>query len=272
MKIFIQLMKPLVNKAFTLIELLVVIAIIAILAAMLLPSLAKAKLQAEGISCINHLKQLTLAAMLYGNDNADAIVPNLLNDTNAWVGGSVVTLPGATNLTDIRNAKLFTYNRTAHIYQCPSDKLPVNGASVQRVRSYSLSGMMGVNSPGVPGSVHPGIPENLKFTSVKTPGPAQALFFVDEQCDPKDSSPSGSSIDDGYFAINVTDPNLALWRNSPASRHGNAGQFSFADGHSQKWRWLDRRTKFLKGIDVIGTSPTDRRRFKEIIYPQGTFN
>src|SRR5262245_30586807 len=74
---------------FTLIELLVVIAIIAILAAMLLPALSRAKAKAQTIVCINHLKQLSLCWILYAHDNNENLVRNIQFDTNSWVAGYV---------------------------------------------------------------------------------------------------------------------------------------------------------------------------------------
>lgn len=265
--------RPSCRRGFTLIELLVVIAIIAVLAAMLLPALSKAKEEAQGISCINNVKQLTLAAHIYASDYADAIMPNMINDPNSWVSGDVSKLPGATNEMDIKKSVLFPYNKSLGIYRCPGDKYTVSGTSGRRVRSYSLSVMMGMNNTFSKTVIHPGIKENVKLSSVSNPGPSDALFFVDEQSDPNDLTGRRSSIDDGLFA-QYSRGNPSLWANVPASRHGNGGQFSFADGHCERWDWREATTKNLRGRLQRGTPPVDRdlRRIMEAMYPAGQFN
>jgi len=259
------------RRGFTLIELLVVIAIIAILAALLLPALSKTKEKALTISCVNNLKQLTLAALLYGTDHGDAIIPNYANSTDAWVSGNVAQLPGATNVADIRAGLLFQYNQSLEIYRCPADRFPLAGRSTPRVRSYSLSCMMGAQTPGLASLCHSGIKENLKFSQVRKPGPSDALFFLDEQSDPNDLYGGSSSIDDGDFGVFTV--GATSWPNCPASRHGNGGTLSFADGRSEQWRWREATTAKAKGLSAQGTSPVDRdiRRFQAACYAEGAY-
>ncbi len=228
--------------AFTLIELLVVIAIIAILAGMLLPALSKAKQKAKGIKCLSNLKQMQLCWVMYANDNEGKLVLNHLGTRDAWIGGNVSSAPGWTNRLDIMEGALFPYNSSLEIYTCPSDVAFRAGSRVvNRVRSYSMSGRMS----GSADWVYPGLPIWTKEDSINNPGPSQAFVFVDEDKD---------SIDDGFFAVrNPAGPNDGFWQNAPASRHGNGGILSFADGHAENWRWIENTA-----VDVTGLNSNTR--------------
>src|SRR5688500_1584439 len=116
------------SRGFTLIELLVVIAIIAILAALLLPALARAKTKAQGIQCLNHLRQTGLAWIMYADDNGDQIPPNNLNAadyTRTWVRGWLdyaTSVPDNTNTVYLMRSHLWPYHKSLGIWRCPADK------------------------------------------------------------------------------------------------------------------------------------------------------
>lgn len=262
------------HQGFTLIELLVVIAIIAILAAMLLPALAKAKDRARTIQCINNMRQLTLCWSMYADDNNDRLVPNWIlagsgsSPPEAWIAGSESITSESTNVAFIQNGRLFPYNKSTAIYQCPSLKgtKAANPTAVDAtllVRSVSMNGRMGGSAFGdtssagslfiTSGIFGGGYSPFKKMNEIKTPSPADAMLFLDE---------SLGTIDDGFFAVD-THPNTTTWNNAPGARHSRGCTFSFADGHSERWRWKDISTEL--GVSAPVTSKEDLGRVQYAI-------
>ena len=236
--------------AFTLIELLVVIGIVALLAALLLPALARSKAKAEGVTCSNNLQQLALAWTLYAEDNGDWLVNNhgvpqtlALRDTWANNVEDWQSSDDNTNILYLTDSDFGPYaNGSARIYKCPADREPApNGP---RIRSMSMNALVG--DPGeLTNKFNPLYVQFFKLAEVSKP--SGIFVFLDEQAD---------TLNDGFFVNRLDD---YAWGNLPGSYHNGAVNLSFADGHEETHRWVVpgtvrpvRRTR----IDKFAAAPT----------------
>jgi len=211
------------RNAFTLIELLVVIAIIAVLMAILMPSLRAARDQAKRVHCTSNVKTLTLAWLMYKDENNDKLVPAMLYGTltTAWVenpAGDTVE----DKLEGIRAGLLFPYvSKTIEVYRCPSDRRIKDPAQFA-FRSYSIAN--GANGePDWPGS-H--VPAQI-YSEIKSPS-LKYVFL-------EDIDPRGYNLGSWQMAFgppSFIDP-VAMWHNQRTT-------LGFADGHSEMNRWRDK--------------------------------
>ena len=240
------------SDGFTLIELLVVIAIIAILAAVLLPVLDRAKQRALQAQCLNNYKQLALCYEMYFEDNSSMLPLNCVNDPpQNWISGGAQT---DYNTVNLRAAVIFPYNQQIKIYVCPANmwKLTVTSggfrddfgnlipknAIVPQTRTCSIEYSMGGNGADsmtgpwtINGASYGGGPFNSYQKASQVMNPSLKMVFAEE---------SEYTLGDGEFAMNPLHNGVMIytaWWNFPDNRHSDGANFSFLDGHCEYHKW-----------------------------------
>ena len=226
------------TRAFTLIELLVVVAIIALLMAILLPALERAREQGKRAVCLNNVHTLTVAWTMYCDD-FDGILPKAYTDTEGWIQDipgfyrNPEEAPEALQLEALRGGTLFPYLRTTKIFRCPV---------APELRTYSIThAMNGFQSDG----------GTIVRQLMEIRHPAHRIVVLDDFIRDWDAC----------WMVCWSQPK---WWNTTPIRHGYGNVFSFADGHSEYWKWQDQRTIDL-AIKCYGANSPKARFYPESV-------
>lgn len=242
------------ESGFTLVELLVVVAIIAVLAAMLLPVLAKAKAKSHGAACASHLRQLGMALAFYAGDHASFFPRNIMEGSGSSEGW--VTIAGSWVLgnakkdrtdTNLREGVLWRYVQNVGVYKCPTARSTVIGQpGLPRTRSYSLSFWLnGHDGPSSHPITHPA-------TILKEAGAASPVGIYSFIC------ANERSIDTGCFGPWYGPADTFYWANTPGELHSQGAYLAFLDGHVARHRWRYTPKPYTGSQNVAAVNNLDR--------------
>ncbi len=211
------------QDAFTLIELLVVIAVIAVLMGILMPALSRARELAKRSVCSNNLKGLTLAWMMYADDNGDRVVrtraeQDKTSPGQGWVGWQYLDESKEEQLEDIKRGLLFKYNNNVKAYRCPI------APSYEGLRTYCVACVWNNGFNRERASIYGAQKDQIIMTRSAVKQSSLRMVFAD----------TVGSDQDAMYTVQYNAPE---WRNIPNWRHGGGCNFSFADGHVEFWKW-----------------------------------
>ena len=221
-----------VPTGFTLIELLVVIAIIALLMAILMPALNRAREQGKRTACLNNLRQLTLGWILYADDSNDKVVHADTGRDDAWVRWRGRGDPEQERMEGIKLGFLYRYCSDVKLYKCPTG---IRGEIVTYAIVDAMNGYDGI----------PGTTNLMVYRRMQIRRPNERAVFLDEGM----LSPNSWTI---WY-------DQERWWDQITARHGDGTNFSFADGHSEYWKWKDPRTIEIAEMDYDAWQSSGRQ-------------
>jgi prepilin-type N-terminal cleavage/methylation domain-containing protein/prepilin-type processing-associated H-X9-DG protein len=246
------------RRAFTLVELLVVIAIIAILAALLLSALSQAQASGQQTYCLNNLRQLQTAWLMYVDEQHEALPLNAqgitnfsfnASFTNSWVVGDATY---SADVSFLEQGTLYPYVGHPAVYHCPSDHSLIDNGSATRNRSYSLNfylnGKLDAQyTNGLPAGTLSSVV--TRYANVRRS--SSVFAFLDE---------NQYTIEDGVYLLFL--PPDSTWQNAPSDRHDQGMNLSFSDGHCEHWHWLS--PKRMTGLSAPAANANDLQDLRRL--------